>query len=549
MKSSQYLWWQTGVIYQIYPRSFKDTTENGVGDLKGVLEKLDYLTKTLGVDGIWLSPFYPSPMADFGYDVSNFTDVHPLFGDLDVFDELVAQAHRRDLKIIIDLVPNHTSDQHPWFLESRASRENPKRDWYIWSDAKKDGSPPNNWLSVFGGSAWEWDEATGQYYLHSFLKEQPDLNWRNSEVKEAMFDVVRFWLERGVDGFRIDVAHYIMKDPQLRDNPPSEALGTALHKSLGPYDAQIHLYDKGHSDVHKVYRQFRKLLDEYSIGQPRTSMGEIHIFDWPVWASYYGENLDELHMPFNFTLMGVGWQAQEVRRRVDKLEAAIPPGGWPNYVLGNHDEPRLASKLGRKAARVAAMLLLTLRGTPTVYYGDELGMMDVPIPPEKQQDPWGIRVPGLGRDPQRTPMQWDSGPNAGFSSPEVSDLWLPLADDYRQVNVARELDQPDSFLNLYRRLLAYRRMTPTLQVGAYVPINGVPENCFVYLREITGGDRVLVALNFSSRVQVLNLADLGKGNLVITTYMDHVGPVDLSRLSLRGDEGIVVDLQPEKEGK
>jgi alpha-glucosidase len=543
MKLSPVLWWQSGVIYQIYPRSFKDTTANGIGDLMGVIEKLDYLTTTLGVDAIWLSPFYPSPMADFGYDVSNYTDVHPLFGDLEVFDELVAQAHRRDLKIIIDLVPNHTSDQHPWFLESRASCENPKRDWYIWRDAKKDGAPPNNWLSVFGGPAWEWDDSTGQYYLHSFLKEQPDLNWRNLEVKEAMFDVVRFWLERGVDGFRIDVAHHIMKDPQLRDNPLNESYGTALHKSLGPYDSQIHLYDKGHSDVHEIYRQFRKLLDAYSQGQPRTSIGEIHIFDWPVWASYYGEHLDELHLPFNFSLLGVAWQAQEVRKRVDALEAVIPPGGWPNYVLGNHDEPRLASKLDNKSARVAAMLLLTLRGTPTLYYGDELGMTDVPISPEQQQDPWGIRVPGLGRDPQRTPMQWDSGPNAGFSSPEVKDLWLPLSDDYREMNVARQLDQPDSILNLYRRLLAYRRMTAALQVGAYIPIDGVPEDCFVYLREISDDDRVLVALNFSSQVQMLDLADFGKGKLVVTTYMDHTGPIDLSRLSLRGDEGIVVELK------
>lgn len=543
MKSSPVLWWQNAVIYQIYPRSFKDTTANGIGDLMGVIEKLDYLTTTLGVDAIWLSPFYPSPMADFGYDVSNYTDVHPLFGDLEVFDELVAQAHQRDLKIIIDLVPNHTSDQHPWFLESRANCENPKRDWYIWRDAKKDGTPPNNWLSVFGGPAWEWDDSTGQYYLHSFLKEQPDLNWRNLEVKEAMFDVVRFWLERGVDGFRIDVAHHIMKDPQLRDNPLNESYGTALHKSLGPYDAQIHLYDKGHSDVHEIYRQFRKLLDAYSQEQPRTSIGEIHIFDWPVWASYYGENLDELHLPFNFSLLGVAWQAQEVRKRVDALESVIPPGGWPNYVLGNHDEPRLASKLGKKAARVAAMLLLTLRGTPTLYYGDELGMTDVSISPEQQQDPWGIRVPGLGRDPQRTPMQWDSGLNAGFSSPEVKDLWLPLADDYQEVNVARQLDQPDSILNLYKRLLAYRRMTAALQVGAYIPVDGVPEDCFVYLREITNEDRVLVALNFSSQVQMLELADFGAGKLVVTTYMDHTGAIDLSRLSLRGDEGIVVKMQ------
>lgn len=542
MESSQYLWWQKGVIYQIYPRSFKDSTANGIGDLMGVIEKLDYLTKTLGVDAIWLSPFYPSPMADFGYDVSDYKDVNPLFGDMNVFDDLVLDSHKRGLKIIIDLVPNHTSDQHPWFQESRLNRENPKRDWYVWRDARSDGSPPNNWLSVFGGSAWEWDASTGQFYLHSFLKEQPDLNWRNPEVQQAMFDVVRFWLDRGVDGFRIDVAHYIMKDPELRDNPPNQSFGSHLHKSLGPYDAQIHLYDKGHPDVHEIYRQFRKLLDDYSEERPRTSIGEIHIFDWPAWASYYGKDLDELHMPFNFSLLGMKWQAQEVRKRVDALERIIPPGGWPNYVLGNHDEPRLASKLGKRAARVAAVLLLTLRGTPTLYYGDELGLLDVPIPPEKVQDPWGIRVPGLGRDPARTPMQWEAGPNAGFSPSEVKDLWLPLAENYLDVNVATELAQPASILNLYRRLLSYRQATSALQVGDYFPLDSVPKDCFVYLRAGPDGLRVLVALNFSSKDLELHLGELGRGKLVLSTHLDRDGAIDLSSFALRGDEGIVVEL-------
>jgi alpha-glucosidase len=326
---TELLWWQTGVIYQIYPRSFMDTTENGIGDLSGIIEKLDYLSDTLGVDAIWLSPFYPSPMADFGYDVSNYVDVHPLFGDLQTFDELVHQAHRRELQVIIDLVPNHTSDQHPWFAESRASRASPKRDWYVWREARSDGSPPNNWLSVFGGSAWEWDQATRQYYLHSFLKEQPDLNWRNPQVKKAMFEVARFWLERGVDGFRIDVAHFIMKDPDLRDNPSNPDQEAQMHKSLGAYDSQIHLYDKGHPDVHEVYRDFRQLLDDYSHDQPRVSIGEIHIFDWPAWASYYGKNLDEIHMPFNFTLLGVKWQAQAVRSLVDSLESVLTTRAWP----------------------------------------------------------------------------------------------------------------------------------------------------------------------------------------------------------------------------
>jgi glycosidase len=329
------LWWQRGVIYQVYPRSFCDSTGNGVGDLPGITSKLDYLADTLGVDAIWLSPFYRSPMADFGYDVADYTAVDPLFGTLADMDQLLAKAHQRDLRVIVDLVPNHTSDQHPWFIESRSARDNPKRDWYVWADARADGSPPNNWLSVFGGEAWEWDTATGQYYLHSFLKEQPDLNWRNPEAREAVFEVVRFWLERGVDGFRIDVAHYIMKDPEMRDNPPNWDLNLAIHRSLGAYDSQIHLYDKGHADVHHVYRELRRLLDSYSAERPRMSIGEVHLFDWQEWASYYGQDLDELHMPFNFHLLKVLWQVPAIRETVAGVEAAVPPGGWPNYVLGN----------------------------------------------------------------------------------------------------------------------------------------------------------------------------------------------------------------------
>jgi glycosidase len=405
MTRIQPLWWQRGIIYQIYPRSFQDVNGDGTGDLAGIIRRLDYLSDTLGVDAIWLSPFYPSPMADFGYDVSNYVDVHPVFGDLPIFDRLVDEAHRRGLAVIIDFVPNHSSDQHPWFLESRSSRDNPRRDWYVWADAEPDGSPPNNWLSVFGGGAWEWDEATGQYYLHSFLKEQPDLNWRNPEVKQAMLDVLRFWLDRGVDGFRIDVAHLIMKDPELRDNPPNPnppAPGAPFRE----YDTQLHLYDKGHADVHAAFRDIRKLLDEYSVERPRMAVGEIHEFDWPVWAGYYGEKLDELHLPFNFALIFGAWTAASVRAIVDGLEAALPAGAWPDYVLGNHDVHRIATRVGPQQARLAMMLLLTLRGTPTLYYGDEIGMQDVEVPPDMVQDPFEKNVPGLGlgRDPERTPM-------------------------------------------------------------------------------------------------------------------------------------------------
>jgi glycosidase len=541
MKPSSCLWWQTGVIYQIYPRSFKDTTGNGVGDLRGVIDELDYLTETLSVDAIWLSPFYPSPMADFGYDVADYTDVDPLFGDLATFDELLDEAHTRDLKIIIDLVPNHSSDQHPWFQESRSSRDNPKRDWYIWADPQPDGAPPNNWLSVFGGSAWEWDEATGQHYLHSFLKEQPDLNWRNPDVREAMFDVVRFWLARGVDGFRVDVAHYIMKDPQLRDNPPARAGARSIHRPLGDYDSQFHIHDKGHPDVHNIYREFRLVLDDHSAEKPRMSVGEIHIFDWDEWASYYGENLDELHMPFNFGLLNVSWDAQAVREVVDSVEAVLPEGAWPNYVLGNHDESRLASRYRRDEARVAAMLLLTLRGTPTLYYGDEIGMTDGAVPPERKQDPWAERVPGMGRDPCRTPMQWSAAPNAGFSPPDTPELWLPLPDDFESVNVERQLAEPRSMLNLYRRLLAHRRATPALQWGSYRPLDDVPDACYVFLRQ-TKEEQNLVALNFSDQKQRLTIPGLEEAIIVVSTHLDRSGAVNPGALSLRGNEGVIVEL-------
>jgi alpha-glucosidase len=535
------LWWQEGVIYQIYPRSFQDGSGDGVGDLQGLLTRLDYLSTALGVDAVWLSPFYPSPMADFGYDVSNYVDIHPVFGDLDTFDELVAGLHSRNIKIIIDYVPNHTSNEHPWFVESRSSRTNPKRDWYVWADAKPDGSPPNNWLSLFGGSAWEWDEQTGQYYLHSFLKEQPDLNWRNPEVEAAMLDVLRFWLDRGVDGFRIDVAHFIMKDPEMRDNPPNPDYSTTGHKPMGPYDSQLHVYDHGHPDVHSCFRSMRGLLDEYSREQPRMSVGEIHVFDWQDWSSYYGRELDELHMPFNFALLKAEWDAAHVRQVVDALEGALQPGAWPNYVLGNHDEHRIASRLGADQARIATMLLLTLRGTPTLYYGDEIGMHDVDIPPDRAQDPWGKNVPGfgLGRDPERTPMQWDASPNAGFCPPNVRP-WLPVSDDFRSINVEAELAEQGSMVSLTRELLALRRQSEALRCGGYRPVEAGNPEVFVYERA-DGDDRKLVALNFTDAEQPVDLRGW-QGPILISTLMDRQGEVDLAPLTLRPDEGCVIQV-------
>ncbi len=577
---AQAYWWQQGVIYQIYPRSFKDSNGDGIGDLPGVIAKLDYLTWllqypqtdrnkeelgaspppavqqgsvyqskpttssdfALGVDAIWLSPIYPSPMVDFGYDVSNYTGIDPIFGDLAAFDALVAQAHQRNLKVIMDYVPNHTSDRHPWFIASRSSRHNPKRDWYIWADLRPDGSPPNNWLASWGGSAWEWDATTQQYYMHSYHKAMPDLNWRNPSLKEAMFDVVRFWLDRGVDGLRIDSAQHIMKDPQLRDNPPNPNPHISAYKPLGDYDSQLHLHDKAHLDIHAVYRELRQLLDTYSASSPRVALGEMHIYDWPQWARYYGVQLDELHMPLNFGLVNVPWNARAVRHLVDAVEAALPPGAWPNYVLGNHDEPRVATRIGQQQARVAMMLLLTLRGTPTLYYGDEIGMHNVDSPPQYLQDPVEKSLPGMGfgRDPERTPMQWDDSPHAGFCPPAV-DPWLPIASDYTQVNVAAQRADRHSMLSLACALLRIRRTTPALAVGSYTPIDGVPGDCFVYIRRFEK-QRRLIALNLSGDGQQLQLPAMGSGRILISTYLDRNDPVDLASLHLRSDEGCIIEV-------
>ncbi len=538
--TNQNVWWKTGVIYQIYPRSFHDSTGNGVGDLPGITQNLSYLAHDLGVDAVWLSPFYKSPMADFGYDVEDYRDVDPLFGTLSDFDHLLNTAHDLNLKVIIDLVPNHTSDRHAWFRESRSSRENPKRDWYIWADPGTDGGPPNNWLSVFGGSAWEWDDQTGQYYLHSFLKEQPDLNWRNPAVKDAIFDVIRFWLERGVDGFRIDVAHYILKDPEMRDNPANPSGGKAIHKPLGEYDSQFHIYDKGHPDVHNIYREFRSVLDEYSAEHPRVSIGEIHIFDWVEWASYYGKELDEIHLPYNFSLLGAEWKASDFRRLVGELETVLPDGAWPNYVLGTHDDHRLASRFGQQQARVAAMLLLTLRGTPTLYYGDEIGMKNIHVPPELAQDPAGFKDPSQGRDVNRSPMQWSAEENSGFSSPGSSSPWLPLAEDYQTRNLESQRLEYRSNFQLYRRLLNLRKNSHILQSGSYQEFSGFPDPVYAYTRE-HNGEKFLILLNFSSESQQLSLQESSSAKILISTYLDREGPTQ-NPLTLRSLEGLIISL-------
>ena len=488
-------WWQTGVVYHVYPRSFQDADGDGVGDLDGITARLDHLV-WLGVDAVWIGPFYPSPQADFGYDVADHCDVDPLFGDLAAFDRLVAEAHRRGLRVIVDWIPNHTSDRHPWFVESRAGRSSPKRGWYVWRDPGPDGGPPNNWLSAFGGPAWTWDEATGQFYLHSFLPQQPDVDWRHPALREAMHGVLRFWLDRGVDGFRVDVANHVLKDAALRDNPPHPA-PSGGHKPTAPYDRQRHLYDRDQAGAVDLYRGVRALVDGHEPGRDRVLLGETFLaHDLPAWASYFGgEGGAALHLPLNFGLLETAWTAPALRAHVEAVEAATPEHGWPSYVLGSHDERRLAGRLGPDKARQAAVLLSTLRGTPTLYAGDEIGTPDVEVPPDSVRDPAALRtgIAGLGRDAGRTPMAWDGSASAGFSTAPPEALWLPLHDGHETINVEAEARDPGSILNLYRRLLALRRARPALHAGRFRALDDAPADVFAWERR-HGDDRALVFL-------------------------------------------------------
>jgi alpha-glucosidase len=518
-------WWQRGIIYQIYPRSFMDSNGDGTGDLRGITSKLDYL-QWLGVDGIWISPIFPSPMADFGYDVSNYVDIDPIFGNLADFDELLAEAHRRDMRVILDYVPNHSSDQHAWFLQSRSSRGNPKRDWYIWRDPKPDGSPPNNWLSAFGGSGWEFDPKTSQSYYHAYLKEQPDLNWRNPETEAAMYDVLHFWFKRGVDGFRIDALRQVVKDAQFRDNPPDPS----FTPGDDPYHALLPTYSADQPELMDIVHHFREVAEQY---HDRVLIGELWL---PIerLVAYYGREGRGLHLPFNFHLILTAWQARLISALVDTYEAALPPGAWPNWVLGNHDRSRVATRVGAEQARVAAVLLLTLRGTPTVYNGDEIGMHDVPIPPELVHDPFEKNVPGIGvgRDPERTPLQWNAGPNAGFTAGKP---WLPIAKDFPHVNVAAQQGDSRSMLTLHRKLIELRREHPALSVGDYRHV--YTDDYVIMYDRLIEDERFRVALNLSHAPQRLAWEQAG-AKVVLSTHMDRDGEVGHA-LELRADEAVV----------
>jgi alpha-glucosidase len=541
-----------------------DSNGDGIGDLQGIIDKLDYLV-WLGVDILWLPPVFPSPMVDGGYDVADYTDIDPVFGTLETFDRLIAEAHGRGLKIVLDFVLNHTSDQHPWFRQSRASRDNPKRDWYIWRDPAPGGGPPtlgkgppNNWLSSFGGSAWAWDEATGQYYYHAFAKEQPDLNWRNPEVVAALHRVLRFWIDRGVDGFRLDAVSRLIKDERLRNNPPSPD----FRPGQPPDEAQLLIYSRDRPEVHDVIRGIRRVVDEYP---DRMLIGEMHL-PMERLVAYHGENLDGIHLPMNFQLFLRPWDARTIAELVRAYEAALPAGAWPSWVLGNHDTRRVASRIGMAQARVAAMLLLTLRGTPFLYYGDEIGMEDVRIDPQDVHDPREKTVPGqgLGRDPARGPMQWerlgDGSENAGFTpahsgrhdakpggaGPRAAGRWLPVAANPARINVAAQCDDPTSMLTLYRRLIALRKAEPALTAGAWSPLTETLAGTFTgsgdgfaYVRR-HGERRLLVALNMGPEPIAVPLPN--QGEILLSTHLDREGETVSGAIDLRAHEGVVVRL-------
>jgi alpha-glucosidase len=521
-------WWKRGVIYQIYPRSFQDSNGDGVGDLAGIESRLDYVAG-LGVDAVWLSPIFPSPMVDFGYDVADYCGIEPMFGDLHAFDRLLDAAHRRGLKLLLDFVPNHTSDQHPWFIESRSSRTNPKRDWYIWRDPAPGGSAPNNWISDFSGSAWEWDEATGQYYLHAFLKQQPDLNWRNRDVRAAMMDVLRFWLDRGVDGFRIDVLWHIIKAAGHPDNPvnPEWQIG---HNER---DRVIQLHSTDQPEAHSISADFRELVDSYG---ERLLIGEIFLPN-DRHARWFGTpERPQVHLPFNFQLIENPWDAAVLRRLIADYEASLPDFGWPNWVMGSHDAPRIAARIGEAQARIAAMLLLSLRGTPTLYQGDEIGIGKVDIPPGRVRDPQELRQPGigLGRDRSRTPMPWSAAAFAGFSTAEP---WLPLNPDWPVRNVEAQSQDRSSLLTLYQALLTLRRSCDPLAIGSLVLVDTDADILGFERRH--GSERLLVMLNLGRRCRSLPLP--------AKTDIEHVLISTLPLREMDGtiwpDEGLILRLR------
>ncbi|HEX8389802.1 MAG TPA: alpha-amylase family glycosyl hydrolase [Candidatus Saccharimonadales bacterium] len=527
-------WDAINAIYQIYPRSFLDGNGDGTGDIAGIVKNLDYLKgdgTSLGVDAIWLSPFYPSPMADFGYDISDYFSVDHLFGTMDDFKRLVQGAHERDIKVMVDYVPNHTSDKHSWFVQSRSSRDNERSDWYIWRDPKPDGSAPNNWLSIFGGSSWEYDEIRGQYYMHSFLKEQPDLNWDNPEVRRAMKNVLRFWMEHGVDGIRADAIWVLAKDSQFRDNPLNPDYIEGEHD---PYHQFLHDHDM-YGD--KLFLHLKEMADVVAEFPDRIILFEDYTTDPTSWANihsrFYEVNPD-VAAPFNFEGIHAPYDSEYYRDFISRFPRELGDTLRPFYTFGNHDNSRLRSRLGDAQSRLIAMIQLTLAGIPVVYYGDEIGMKDGDITPDLVKDPFELRVPGLGlgRDPARTPMQWSADKHAGFSTAEP---WLPISKDYKTTNVASESVDPNSYFHLYRLLLKLRRRR-IFRVGKYSQWEGAHGPVIGYIREHKF-EKMLIIANMSDQPQEIQVA--AKGDILASTH-----PIKERRLrggmTLAPHQGVVI---------
>ena len=518
-------WWQHAVFYEIYPRSFADSNNDGIGDLNGITAKLDYL-KDLGIDAIWISPCFPSPQVDFGYDVSDYDNIDPMYGTLADFDKLASEAKKRGIHIILDFVVNHSSDQHKWFLDSKSSRTAVHRDWYIWRDGKGD-QPPNNWTSEFGGSAWTLDSTTNQYYYHYFYAAQPDLNWRNPAVKDAMFDVTRFWYKRGVSGFRLDAVDTLYEDPDLKDNPGAEG------KNAFGDPNQQRIYNTKLPELHDALRGLRKIADEYNA----VLIGETWTHDIAELNRYYGEGNNEIQLPMDFLFTKVDkLSADEFRKQIAAVNSA---SGWPTFVISNHDIVRSYERYGDgvhndQIAKLMAGLYLTLRGTPILYYGEEIGMKTTPpTRKEEVQDPEGRTgwPKEKGRDGERTPMQWDESKNAGFSDAKP---WLPVPPSSKTHNVADELKDTDSILSFYKSVLNLRHTNKALLDGSYVPLNENDKNVLTYLR-VYKDETVLVALNMTGVVRTANV-QLNKNGFKSATKLAGTG-----KSAAKGD---VVELEP-----
>jgi alpha-glucosidase len=542
-------WWRHAIIYEVYPRSFADSNGDGIGDLNGITEHLDYL-KGLGIDAIWITPFYPSPQVDFGYDISDYRAIDPQFGTMADFDRLEAEAKKRDIRIINDMVLNHTSDKHPWFIESASSRNNPKADWYIWKDGKPDGQPPNQWQSEFGHSAWQWVPARKQFYYHRFYKEQPDLNWENPAVRKAMYDACRFWMAKGVMGFRLDAITSLFEDVALTDDP----LLTGTDAGLDAFGEKKRkrVYTDNLPEVHDVLRELRKVTNEYP---GRVLIGETYLPNVGELAKMYGRNNDELQLPMDLQLGFTNhFSVPDFRKKMEDAETKLN-GNVPLFMFGNHDNSRSINRYGdgqhnAAIARLLATLLLTPRDAAQIYYGEEIGMVDhTPTRVEDVRDPVGRTgwPKDKGRDAERTPMQWNAGVDAGFSNAKKT--WLPVGSDYKTINVAAEEKDPSSLLNYYKKMIRLRKENEQLRDGDFVLVDESNNSVLSYLRKTKDGKAVLVSLNFTASPQTVKINLDGKGvsgkhaRTLLASY-DSGASNDISNISLPPFGSYVGEVQP-----